>query len=128
MLSKKPEDIFCNHSIKNDFLPVLIAFSSTGAVSALMCILAIALIVLFRMYKLLTNRIILYLLVAALSFCLATLIQMSALWQNYWKGENYQWCVAEGFFVEYSVWVMLLSTLVRGHFTFDKYGPLCQIL
>ena len=105
-------DVFCNHSIKNDFLPVLLTFSSTGVVSTLMCIIAIVLIVLFRMYKLLTNRIILYLLVAVLSFCLATLIQISALWQNYWKGEDYQWCVAEGFFVEYSVWVMLLSTLV----------------
>ena len=101
-------------------------FSSTGAVSALMCILAIALIVIFCMYKLLTNRTILYLLVAILSFCLATLIQMSALWQNYWKGENNQSCVAEGFFVEYSVWVTLLSTLmVTLHLTnmvlFAKY-------
>ena len=111
-MSNDSGDIFCNHSIKNDFLPVLITFSSTGVVSALICILAVTLIVLFRMYKLLTNRIILYLLVAVLSFCLATLIQISALWQNYWKGEDYQWCVAEGFFVDYSGWVMFLSTLV----------------
>ena len=124
MLSNN-SDVFCNHSIKNDFQPVLIAFSSTAAVSALICILAIALIVIFRMYKLLTNRIILYLLFGVLSFSFATMFLILSLWQNYWKGEHYKWCVAEGFFIEYSVLVMLLSTLmVTLHLTimvlFDK--------
>ena len=111
-MSNDSDDIFCNHSIKNDFLPVLIAFSSTAAVSAFVCILAIALIVIFRMYKLLTNRIILYLLFGVLSFSFATIFLILALWQNYWKGEHYKWCVAEGFFIEYSVLVRLFSSLM----------------
>ena len=113
MLSNS-EDIVCNNSIKlkNDLRPVLIACCITGAVSAFTCILAITLIVVFRMYKLLTNRIILYLLVGSLFFCLATVFLILALWQNYWKGEHYKWCVAEGFFIGYSELVMLFSTLM----------------
>ena len=120
-MSSNSEDIFCNNSIKikNDLRPVLIACCSIGAVSALICVLAIALIVIFRMYKLLKNRIILYLLVAVLFYCLATVFLILALWQNYWKGEHYKWCVAEGFFMEYSALVMLFSTLiVTVHLTF----------
>ena len=118
-MSSNSEDIFCNHSIKNDFRPVLIACCSIGAVSAVMCILAIVLIVIFRMYNSLTTRIILYLLVADLFYCLATVFLIFALWQNYWKGEHYKWCVAEGFLMGYSELVMLLSTLmVTLHLTF----------
>ena len=113
MLSNS-EDIFCNDSInvKNDLRPVLIACCITGAGSALMCILAIAMIIIFRMYKSLTNRVILYLLVGVLFFCLATVFLISALWHNYWKGEHYQLCVVEGFFIGYSELVMLFSTLI----------------
>ena len=112
MLSNNSEDIFCNHSIKIDFFPVLIACGSTAAVSAFVCIFAIVLIVIFRMYKSLTNRIILYLLVAALSFSLANMFLILALWQNYWKREHYKWCVAEALINEYSDLVMLFSTLM----------------
>ena len=113
MLSNS-EDTSCNDSIKvkNDFRPVLIACCITGAVSALMCILAIALIVRLRMYKSLTNRIVLYLLVAVLFYCLTTVFGISALWHNYWKGEHYKLCVVEGFLNGYSSLVLFFSTLM----------------
>ena len=113
MLSNS-EDIFCNDSIKvkNDFRPVLIACCITGAVSALMCILATALIVILRMYKSVTNRIVLYLLVAVIFYCLTNVLRISALWHNYWKGEHYKFCVVDGFLNGYSELVMLFSTLI----------------
>ena len=113
MLSNS-EDTSCNDSIKleNEFRPVLIACCITGAVSALMCILAIALIVIFRMYKLLTNRIILYLLVAIIFYCLTTVFWIFALLHNYLKGEHYKLCVVDGFLNEYSDLVLVFSTLI----------------
>ena len=109
MLSNS-EDTFCNDSIKleNDFRLVQIACCIIGAVSALMCILAIALIVILRLYKILTSRIILYLLVAVLFYCLSTVFW----WHNYWKGEHYKLCVVDGFLNEYSGLVLLFSTLI----------------
>ena len=112
MLSNNSEDNFCNVFVENDFRPVLIACCITGAVSALMCILAIALFVLFRMYKSLTNRIVLYLLVAVLFYCLTNVFQISSLWLNQWKGEHDKLCVVDGFLNGYSELVMLFSTLM----------------
>ena len=110
-MSNDSDDIFCNHSIKNDFLPVLIAFSSTGVVCVYLhtCYCLDCHISYVQIINKQNNPLSAF---GCFIFCLTTLIQMSALWQKYWKGENYQWCVAEGFFVEYSGWVMLLSTLV----------------
>ena len=110
MLSNS-EDNFCNDSI-NDFRSVQRVCCITGAVSALMCILVIALIVRLRMYKSLTSRIILYLLVAVLFYCLSTVFPISVLWHNYLKGEHYKLCVVDGFLNGYSDLVLLFSTLI----------------
>ena len=110
--SNQSDDLFCNLSIKHDLLPALITYISSGTVSGIVCVIVVALMTFFRMFKLLTHRLILYMLVSALSYCVAVIVTISALWQNYWKGEYDKWCEVEGFFLEYSLWVMFLSILM----------------
>ena len=124
--NNQSDDLFCNLSIKHDLLPALIAYISSGTVSGTVCVIVVALMTFFRMFKLLTHRLILYMLVSALSYCVAVIVTISALWQNYWKGEYNKWCEVEGFFLEYSLWVMFLSILmVTLHLTnlvlFERY-------
>ena len=102
----------CNHSISDEIRrKVLIAFTSSGLISAVACITAILLMICFCMHKQLIHRLMLYLLFSALFFSISIVIQLSGLRQDYWKGVHYEWCIAEGFLILYSLWVMLLSTL-----------------
>ena len=93
-------------------LPGLIIYIGSGTVSGVACVIVVALMTFFRMFKLLTHRLILYMFVSTLLYCIAVIVKISALWQNYWKGEYDKWCVVEGFFLEYSLWVMYLSILI----------------
>ena len=105
-------DMFCNHSIKYELRPLLIVFSSTGFINAVVTLIAIAAMIFCRFHKQLTHRLIINMLVSVFVFCIVVAAQLMGLWHNYWKGEHLGECVAGGFFLEYSVWVMLLSTLM----------------
>ena len=110
--NNQSDDIFCNLSIKYDLLPALIIYISSGTLCGIVCVIVVVLMTFFRMFKLLTHRLILYMLVSALFYCVAVIVTISGLWQNYWKGEYDKWCEVEGFFIEYSLWVMFLSILI----------------
>ena len=69
---------FChNISIKDDYLPGLLIYGCTEAVSAILCLIAIALLISFKMWKNRTNRIILYLMVAVFFFSFSIATQLS---------------------------------------------------
>ena len=105
-------DLFCNHSIKHELRPLLIVFCSSGSVSAVITLFVIAAMIFFQLYKLLTHRLIINMLVSIFLFCMVAAAQFVGLWHNYWKGEHYGECVAGGFFMEYIMWGMLLTTLM----------------
>ena len=104
---------FChNISIKDDYLPGLLIFGCTGAVSAILCLVAIALLISFKMWKNRTNRIILYLMVAVFFFSFSIATQLSEA-ESELEGEvDKTRCIFEGFLIEYALWVKLLSTLM----------------
>ena len=101
----------CNISIKNDYFPGLMIYGGCGAVSAILCLLAIVLLLSFKMWKNRTNRIILYLMIAVFFFSFSIATQLSEI-KSELEGEvDYTLCIFEGFFIEYALWVKLLSTL-----------------
>ena len=102
----------CNQSLPDKIhRELMIIYSSCSLLSAFGCTLAILLILCFRMYKLLTHRLILYHLLSALFYSISNILQVTSLYQDYWSGEDYQWCIAEAFLLQYSNWAMLLATL-----------------
>ena len=101
---------YCDHSINKELKPLLIVFCTSGSVCCFLCTVAIIAMVLFRLFKLVTHRLILYMLVGILFFSLTVSIQFLGLWLKYWQGKDANECILEGFLLEYSVWVMLLST------------------
>lgn len=103
---------YCNHSLANEFTPLLIVFSCSGVVCGVLCIIAIAAMIFFRLFKLLTHRLILYMLVSVLFVSFIFAIQIIGLWLKFWQGKHKGECIAGSFLLEYSIWVMLLSTLI----------------
>ena len=103
---------YCGQSIKDVLRPLLIVFCTSGTVCSFFCAVAIIAMVLFRLFNLLTHRLILYTLVSIFFFSLASVFQFSGLSLNFWEGEHNGLCVLNGFLQEYSIWVMLLSTLM----------------
>ena len=104
---------YCNVSISKELRPILILCCTNGSVCAFLCAVAIAAMIFFRLFTLLTHRLILYMLVAIMFFSLSVAIQFLALWHDYWlNGEYVDDCITEGFFMMYLAWVMLLATLM----------------
>uniref|UniRef100_A0A1X7V5J6 G-protein coupled receptors family 2 profile 2 domain-containing protein n=1 Tax=Amphimedon queenslandica TaxID=400682 RepID=A0A1X7V5J6_AMPQE len=105
--------IYCGQSIKDILRPLLVVYSTSGSVCFIFCLVAIAAMVIFRLFKLLTHRLILYTLVSILSYSLTSIFQFSGLWWDFWEDDEYtDVCIFIGFAQEYADWVMLLSTLM----------------
>ena len=106
-------DSYCNQSLNYDELrPILIVFSSTSFINAVMILIAIGVMAYCQLYKLVTHRLIINMLVSIIFFCIVVAAQLMGLWRHYWNGQNYGECVAGGFFMEYSLWVMLSCTFM----------------
>ena len=105
-------DTFCNQSITSHFQPILIVFCSSGLICAFTCAAVIAVMFIIKVFHSLTHRLILYMLIGILFFSLTVVFQALGLWLNFWKGTNEYVCIIESFLLEYSVWVMFLSTLM----------------
>lgn len=103
---------FCNMSIKQELLPILIVGCTGASVCAILCIIAILGMISFKLYKLLTHRLILYFLIAILVASTVDIIQLFGLWRNYWRGEHMEECIISGFLMQYTVWIMFLATLM----------------
>ena len=104
--------IFCNVSVREEYHPVLILFGTCGTISTAVCLVSVVLLVFFRMWKNLTNRIMLSLSVAISLFSFSIMIQLIGVQASYWNGEHYSLCTIKSFLVQYAIWVMLLSTLI----------------
>ena len=104
---------YCNVSIAKELRPILILYSTNNSVCAFLCALAIAAMIFFRLFTLLTHRLILYMLVGILFYSVVASVQLVGLWMNFWLEERFiDGCITEGFFTMYLIWVMLLSTLM----------------
>lgn len=103
---------YCDHSTRRDLEPLLLVFCTSGAVCSLFCIIAIVTMIFCRLFTLLTHRLILNMLLGILLFPSAVAVQFLNLWLNVWEGEHALVCAIESFLMEYSLWVMLLSTLM----------------
>ncbi|XP_011408592.1 PREDICTED: cyclic AMP receptor-like protein A, partial [Amphimedon queenslandica] len=103
---------FCNVSVK-ELRYILILCSTDGSVCAFLCAVAIAAMIFFRLFTLLTHRLLLYMLIAVMCYSSLVAIQLLALWRDYLLNKEYaNDCIAEGFLLMYFAWVMLLATLM----------------
>ena len=103
---------YCGHSINDELRPLLIIFCSSGSVCSFICAVSIIAMIACRLFKFVTHRLILYMLIGILFFSLSVAVQFFGLWLKYWGNEDADECILEGFLLEYAVWVMLLSTLM----------------
>ena len=103
----------CNHSLsKNEFKALLTVYCTSGSICSFLCAVAIIAMLLFRLFKTLTNRLILNTLVSIFFMSSASASQFFGLRWEFWQSGHTKMCIAEGVLGEYSSWVMLLSTLM----------------
>ena len=119
---------YCNHSIKDDFVPLLLVYCSSGLICSFFCAFAILAMIFCRLFTLLTHRLMINMLGGLLVFSIAAAIQFLNLRLNIWEGKHTTWCVIESFLLQYSLWVMLLSVLiVTLHLTVMVLFPSCYL-
>uniref|UniRef100_A0A1X7TH39 G-protein coupled receptors family 2 profile 2 domain-containing protein n=1 Tax=Amphimedon queenslandica TaxID=400682 RepID=A0A1X7TH39_AMPQE len=84
---KDENSTFCGHSINDELKPLLLVFCTSGSVCSFFCALAILVMIFFA-------------------------VQFLDLWFKFWEGNHSTKCVIQSYLAEYSLWVMLLSTLM----------------
>ena len=133
MLLFKDSDLYingtyCGHSIKDDLVPLLLVYCSSGSICSFFCAFAILAMIFCRLFTLLTHRLIIYMLGGMLFYSIVVAIQFINLRLNIWEGKHTTLCVIESVFIHYSVWVMLLSILmVTLHLTVMVLFPSCYL-
>ena len=105
----------CNQSLSADERRVLVAILSSGGLAGMLsCSVGLALLVFFKMYKQLSERLSLYLLLSGLF--MATVIGSTIVGVRLDFAHHHRLCQAIGFFVQYSIWtLLLLTTFVSFH-------------
>ncbi len=100
----------CFKFSKNQFDAVIWTKTSVSSLSAVACCLAIFLIVFLRAYKRFVHRLTLYLAIAALIYSLVFALQVLPVDDrcDHVIVTDERLCLALGFLVQYSAWVMLL--------------------
>ena len=100
----------CFKFSKGDFETVIGTKTGVAGLSAIACCLAILLIVFFKAHKRFVHRLTLYLAIAAFIYSVIFALQILPVEDEcgYVVVKNEKLCVALGFLVEYSAWVMLL--------------------
>ena len=101
----------CNVSFSNEQKThLLIAIMSSGAVSTVMCLIAVFLVMCLKLYKYFVYRLALYQVLSCLLFSIGEALQMINV--NYVEDTYHvNACRATAFLVTYTVWVKLLLTL-----------------
>ena len=108
------KDIFCGHYNGTKYMVVGILHSCSAAVSFFSSLLVIGMIILFRKHRFFSQRLILYLSVAALLYSLATASAKSDYITTNYKTEKY--CEWIAFVSQYTQWCLLLAVCI---ITFD---------
>ena len=95
------------YPVRDQFTPIAILRATVGTFSALCCVLVISLIIFFKKYKFFTQRLILYLALAALIHSLSYPLARV----NYYTPRPLfdAYCYFAGFFNLYSSWIEVLS-------------------
>ena len=102
----------CNVSFTKDQKnELLLAMASSGAVSTVMCMIAVILVIYWRMYKYFVYRLALYQVLACLLFSVSEVLEMMNYNYNETKQFHISACLATGFLTQYTMWVKLLFTL-----------------
>ena len=92
-----------------EYQAVTILSSSVACVSALACILVTAEIVYFKKYLFFTQRLILYLSIAAILNATAEILRLHSVFFNTDSGWQKRFCMASGFFEQNTTWWQLLA-------------------
>ena len=101
----------CNGSLsRQEQSAVLLVFGCCGIISSITCLIAITVFFLCRMYRKFVHRMVLYILLASLFISLVISAQLLGVPHDFSSGKHHKMCAALGFFMEYSPWVLLLST------------------
>ena len=101
---------FCNQTTHST--PALIAFCSSGCLCSFLCAVAIFVMFIMKVLKSLAHRLILYMLISVLIYSLAVVTQISGVWLDFWNGKYGYVCIIESVLLQYSCWVMFLSTFM----------------
>ena len=104
----------CNGSFtKSQMNYLLIAMTSTSAVSTLMCIVTIAIVLCLKLYKYFVYRLAIYQVVAALLFSMTVLIECLVVLNMNYRSTLFHSiaCKTIAFLIQYTMWVKLLFTL-----------------
>ena len=114
-----PSNSFSNHCngsfTKSQMNHLLIAMTSTSAVSTLMCIVTIAIVLCLKLYKYFVYRLAIYQVVAALLFSMTECLVILNI--NYRSNLFYSIaCKATAFLIQYTTWVKLCETRSHLHF------------
>lgn len=114
----------CDHLTLSELESLLLVRCIIGAVCSLFCAIVIAIMIFGRLFTLLTHRLVLNVLLGMFFHSFSTAIQLFNIWWHILEGKHAAMCVAEAFFLEYSLWVVLLSTLmVTPHLTMMVLFP-----
>ena len=103
---------YCGHSIKDELKPLLLISCISGSVCSFFCAFAILTMIFCRLFTLLTHRLIIYMLGGILFFSSIVAIHFLDFLYKFWQGKHNTECIIESYFAEYSLWVMLLATLM----------------
>ena len=98
MLLFKDSDLYtngtyCGHSIKDDLVPLLLVYCSSGSICSFFCAFAILAMIFCRLFTLLTHRLIIYMLGGMLFYSFVVAIQFINLRLNIWEGKHTTLCV-----------------------------------
>ena len=102
----------CNSTFtKEQVDELLIALSSSGMASLLVCFIAVVMVLSLKLYKIFAYRLALYQVLAALFFSITLSLELLALHYNSKSMHSRMVCEAVGFLTQYSTWVKLMFTL-----------------
>ena len=102
----------CNVSFTKDQKnELLLAMASSGAVSTVMCMIAVILVIYWRMYKYFVYRLALYQVLSCLLFSVSESLVLMNYNYNETKRFHVSACLATAFLMQYTMWVKLLFTL-----------------
>ena len=98
--------------MKNQSRTLLMVHCTSGCISSILCASAIIAMIAFRVFKTLTNRLILNNLISIFFLSLVLASQFLDLWANHWERGRKTICDIEGGIDEYFAWAMLVSTIM----------------
>ena len=102
----------CNTSLTPDEkYQVILIMGIESVVAAVVCLVAIGMVVLLKLYRYSVHRLAMYQVLAALFFAITSVLQLSFINYDDDNASFKTFCSVSGFFLEYAIVVKLMFTL-----------------